>query len=512
MVRDDIRSGELSPGAHDVGDMLAGQPEAPLLIVDLAAAEGRKKRPDEGMYQAYSFMLGQTLEQLRLRSESGQGHATLALDQVRAAIARQTRAGKLLLTTAVALVAAFTCAGIEPGDEVRGALDDAMSRAEFDHPGPAMPDPSEMLRDLADACEGDPFMIQSEFAGMTAAMPVEPQLTLLGALVLSDVAALREAAVGWLLTEPTTAAALAELLEAAAKRGLVSATSITHLMLIRNWVPEEQRGGIDAIIKAARSIGGAVEKHPAIQVRELLISERDGAGAQSLFASIKEGRKHALVSILIKQGHGVRDAWVARSLSRGEVEDMLDQIATGMSVHETTAEDIALILNNALADGCATGSNAPFGLVQAVTLLGLSDVAPRSISLEDLVTSLLADVDAAAVDSKAVTKAVRGSGQWLATNPQLDSWFENGDDVILAIKGKRKIEQRIAAIIDVLEQKRRYWAMVIAWSAFAQRGDDDDMGWIEMALVAREMGSKRPLTELPIARYIAMQTAAAAAS
>jgi hypothetical protein len=35
MVREDIRSGELSPGAHSVGDMLAAQPEALLLIVGL---------------------------------------------------------------------------------------------------------------------------------------------------------------------------------------------------------------------------------------------------------------------------------------------------------------------------------------------------------------------------------------------------------------------------------------------------------------------------------------------
>ena len=59
MVRDDIRSGELSPGAHSVGDMLAAQPEALLLIVDLTGAEGRKKRPDAMMHHAYSFMLDQ---------------------------------------------------------------------------------------------------------------------------------------------------------------------------------------------------------------------------------------------------------------------------------------------------------------------------------------------------------------------------------------------------------------------------------------------------------------------
>ena len=510
MVRDDIRSGELSPGAHSVGDMLAAQPEALLLIVDLVGAEGRKKRPDAAMHHAYSYMLGQTLEQLRQRSEAGNGQATIAMENVRTAIAQQMRMGKLVPTAAMALVSAFSRAGIEVGDEIRGAMDHAVIQTGPGQQNLPAPDVGEMLNDLVKACDGDPFLIQSQFAELTAAMPTELQLSLLEGLVLADDPSLREAAIGWLLAEPTIAAPMASIVEEAARRGLVSATSVTNLMLIRNWVPEDRRRAIDAIIKAARAVGSAPEKRSAIQVRELLISERDGAGAQSIFASIKEGRKNALVSILIKQGHGVRDAWVARSLSRVEIEDMLDHIASEMSVHETTAEDAALILSSALADG-PTGSTAPFGLVQAVAVIGLSDVAPRFVSVDDLVASILADTDAAATDAKAVQKAVRGSGRWLATNPQLDSWFENGDDVAQAIKGKRKIEDRIAAITaKVLELKRAYWASVVAWSAFAQRGEGNDNDWIEMALVAREMASARPLAEIPLARFIAVQTAEAA--
>lgn len=92
MVRDDIRAGELSPGTHSVGDMLAAQPEALQLIVDLAGAEGRKKLPDAGMHHAYSSMLGQTLEQLRQRSEAGNGHATMAMENVGAV--RSTRSSE----------------------------------------------------------------------------------------------------------------------------------------------------------------------------------------------------------------------------------------------------------------------------------------------------------------------------------------------------------------------------------------------------------------------------------
>ncbi|WP_285022464.1 hypothetical protein [Novosphingobium sp. fls2-241-R2A-195] len=510
MVRDDIRSGALSPGAHSIADMLAEQPEALLLIVDLAGAEGRKKRPDAMMHHAYSFMLGNTLEQLRQRSEAGSGHATMAIENVRTAIAQQIRTGKLAATAALALVSAFSRAGVEVGDDIRSAMDHTMIQTGASQRNLPPPDVDEMLKDLVKACEGDAFLIHSQFAELTAAMPAGLQLSLLEGLVLADESSLREAAIGWLLAEPAVATPLASMIEETAGQGLVSAASVTNLMLIRNWVPEDRRRAIDAIIKAARVAGSVSEKRPAIQVRELLISERDGAGAQNIFASIKQGRKNALVSILIKQGHGVRDAWVAASLSRPEIEDMLGHIASEMSLHEATAEDTALLLSSAVADGSAS-SPPPFGLVQAITLIGLSDVAPRAISVHDLVASMLEGVDEAAGNSKAVERAVRASGRWLAINPQLESWFENGDDVTLAIKGKRKIEDRIAAIIDtVLEPKRAFWAGVVAWSAFAQRGEGDDPQWIEMALVAREMATQRPLTEIPLARFIAVQTVEAA--
>lgn len=189
---------------------------------------------------------------------------------------------------------------------------------------------------------------------------------------------------------------------------------------------------------------------------------------------------------------------------------MLDHISSEMSVHETTAEDISLLLSSALADG-TLGSVPPFGLVQAINLIGLSDVAPKPVSIDNLVASMLESVDTSAIDAKTVERAVRASSRWLATNPQLDSWFEAGDDVAAAIKGRRKIEDQIAAIIkNVLEPKRAFWANVVAWSAFAQRGDDHGSQWIEMALVAREMASTRSLTEIPLARFIAVQSVEAA--
>lgn len=512
MVRDDLRSGELSAGAHRVGDMLVEQPDAVLLIVNVTANEARKRRPDELLCQAYAFMLGQTLERLRQRAEAGQGFGAVVIDKVRTTIARQIAEGKLPTPAAMVLAAAFTRNGIDLGDAVRHALDAVMVQRGGGRAGEAPPDPTSMLTTLADACEHDPFMIHAELTAMIAATPAEVQLTLLGALVHADAPELREAAIGWLLAKPALALPLAQLIEASAKRGRVSASSVSNLMVMRHWVPDDRKSGIDAIIKAARAHAATPSRRSSIQIRELLISERDGAGAQSVFASVKERRDHAMVSILVKQGHGVRDAWVARSLGRAEVDEMLTHITIEMPHHEATVEDAALLISAALADGAVAGAMPPFGLVQAIRLLALPDVTPAAMAVTDLISALLADANPTSVSEHATSRALRTSGQWLAYDSNVQSWFENGDEVEAARKGKRKKADRIASIVqDVLEPRRAFWAEVVAWSAFAKRGGAD-ADWVDMALVAGELAGDRPLADLPLATFIAVQTDAAAAA
>ncbi|WP_459665226.1 hypothetical protein [Novosphingobium sp. 11B] len=152
----------------------------------------------------------------------------MAIENVRSAIAQQIRTGKLAATAALALVSAFSRAGVEVGDDIRSAMDHTMIQTGASQLNLPPPDVDEMLKDLVKACEGDPFLIHSQFAELTAAMPAGLQLSLLEGLVLADESSLREAAIGWLLAEPAIAAPLASMIEESAGRGRVSAASVRH--------------------------------------------------------------------------------------------------------------------------------------------------------------------------------------------------------------------------------------------------------------------------------------------
>jgi hypothetical protein len=73
------------------------------------------------------------------------------------------------------------------------------------------------------------------------------------------------------------------------------------------------------------------------------------AGAQSLFALTKQGRRFALASLLVKTEVGVADAWVREGMTKAEADALIAQIVAAAEAVEVS---IAL-LERRLADALA---------------------------------------------------------------------------------------------------------------------------------------------------------------
>lgn len=511
-VRTDLGNGRMPPEAYEIGEGFAGDPDALLLVVDLMVAEAGKKKPE--LIEAYAFILTYALEILRQRVEAGQGAAGQSIGKVIDAIVASIDAGSINAQAITSLAAAFARAGLDPGDSLRGAYTTLMVTQ--GEPDPALhdtgSDPAVMLAGLVKASKGDPFEIHTECAEMSAAMLPAHQLVLLESLARSAEPALREAALGWLLAAPAVRRPLAEIIAATAGEGLVSQASLGRLMIMRNWMPDEDRRLIDTIIKAARSRSTSSPPRKNIQVQSLLMSERDGAGAQSVYAVIKEGRKYGFMAILVKQGHGVRDTMVRRDMAKSDVDLTTLQVSSEMTVIEATIEDVGLLINHALSEN-QEASPIPFGLVQAIELLGLPDIAPRPITISELVEKVLANTGSAHLsDERSIERILQASRRWQEDDPNIDSWFEASDAVTRALEGVQgKVKRTNVILNEVLPKRRAFWAEVIGWSALASSGDEDyeDQAF-EMAVVAHEIAGDRPLKDFGIAKVIASQTVAAA--
>jgi hypothetical protein len=507
--------GAVLPELQDIGAELADQPQAMHMLIELVTVEARKKRPNEDIQEGCIFLFAEGLARLRQRAESGQGFADGIIESLQINMSARLKNGKLSSGTASALAAAFARAQVEIGEDIRGLLNTQTLERLDTAPQTDMPRPdvSKMFADLAASCDHDPFVIHSSIDEMTSVMPAEQKMMLAAALVICDEPSLREATLGWLLCgDASTRAQLASVFAETGAKGLISLASQARLRILRNLLPEQERGPVDAIIRAGRGKAGAPPAATAaVQIKYLLMSARDGAGAQSVYAVIKQGRQQSLVAVMVKQGFGVRDAFCTPPAGSADIEDMLDRISIEVHNYETSAEAVTTLISHALAENWATQASPPFALVQVIEKLSLPNIAPNAQPVEDFVAAQLADLDPALTDAAATKRALNRSKQWIEDHDGFDSWFENDDeamDIMDKVRGKAK---RVEALLTLLLPKRRaYWGASLAWTALALRDDSDADDWRDMMLVARDMLGDRPLAEIPLARLIAEQSVAAA--
>lgn len=512
MVARDLTEGQMSGGLQTIGEALASVPHSIVEILDLMAAEARKKKPNHALIEAYGFMTGQALEILRYGVEQNASEAVQAVSAARTKLATLAQRGEITPDTLLLALRQFVSAKLELGDELRAATP-GLFEHEQAAAAPAKLDIDRMLADMAKDSGGDVFGLQSELAERTSIFPEDRRVGIVAALLSATDPFPREAAIGWLLDQgAATRRDTASLLQQAAAVERVSPTMLRRLITIRNWVPHDDIAGVDAVIRACREKGiDCAQSAPAV-VLDVLATAVDGSGAQSLFATVKDGRKSAVAMLLLKHGVGVRDAWVNAGLAKREAEGFKRQVESQIECFKTDLAQVRLALGHALAVSRETGVLPPFGLVDVAERIGMPAVNPEIIPTESLIAKLLAEMPLGQKMVQSVTSAVEASAHWEDRFPFMESWFEGDGAIDDLLGGKRLSAKRRTALIltEYLPSRRAHWAELLAWTALFLRREAND-GWTELVLVAREIIDGRSLSEIPMMTWVAKNTALAAA-
>ncbi|MCJ2059736.1 hypothetical protein MKL09_24795 [Methylobacterium sp. J-048] len=510
----DLRRGQITADVQAVGLALSERPDAVVVVLDLLIAEVGKKRPDEALCEVLLFMVGQALEEARMALEGGGGdHAAGLVTEIRQTLTRAAEAGRLPPEVMLLLAQQFAAAKLDLGDELRALTVDLSEQAAAQAPMSGPEDVAAQFASLAEALDHDPFLIHRQLSEQIAAFLDEQRLVIVGSLATSDVASMREAALGWLLDpSPAVARQVAQGLSAAAKRAALSAESVERLVLMRPWLDEGLQAILDAAIRTCRQHGLQPAKKPAVQITSVLASGCDGSGAQSVFVALKRGRKHALASLLVKHGFGVRDAWIHEDLSRREIEQLLVQIESEIDVFDASPEIAQAIIAHRLADNLDRQEPPPFGLVQFLEAVSPSQIRPDRVDAGTLIAALLADVPAERLSAQAVAAALAASKLWPKEYAFVQSWFEPSDAAPrTAAKAGTKKQREEAVLRDIIAPRRGHWAELLAWTAKAAEDDGEGEECVDFALVARELLGDRPLTDIPLAGWIARNTVAVSA-
>jgi hypothetical protein len=499
-----------SEGALAAGLILA-EAGATTELIGRLFAEARRKRPNNRMIDAYAFMLEAALGTLRVQANGGDVGADHAIAEVRRrldyALAKDGIAPEVLILVA----RAFARAELDPGRALQEAMMSAMEAQSASMPAAPRPrDIADHFAELAAALDNNPFAIYAELATTAAAFPAEHHAAMAGALAISDAEAVREAALGFAFSpDPAVSSAALEAVSQQGRRGLVSSKGVDRLVRMRPWFSETHRANIDTAIRLLRPKASPPLPTERWEIRSVLASLCDGAGAQSLFALAKRGRRLALASLLVKSEVGVADAWVSDGMTKAEADAMITQIVAGAEAVEVSIGLLEQRLADALAINVARDVPPPFGLLQVAETLGLGPLRPASISPEAMVEALIADLPPERTNKAAALAAHRASAKWEQEFETLASWFEAGEVVERLLHPLRTRKRRIEAVaVQLLPTRRTFWAERCLWMAATLRegADEGDHTWSDFALVARDLLGERPLEGIPLATRIAAAT------
>lgn len=512
LVAKDIARGKLSQGSRDVGDALASYPDAMMEVLDLLITEFRKKRPSSSIISAFMFMLKNALESARWRIENQSGCTTDVIDKVRATILDSAERKRLSAENLMMIAHCFAAAKLDIGDDLRQIAQTlAYQTPKSTKSEAVIVDFEKVVAKLAAELDHDPFLIHAQLAELFAGMSVDQRMEMISTLCFTDLPSVREAAPGWLLdADVSLANAIAGFLAQAAAKGLVSGATVSRLINMRNWVSDNLRPAIDTIIRAARQNGGGVALSSPIEIKEVMASSCDGAGAQSYFVATRQKRKSSVAGLLFKHGFGIRDAWVLHGMTGGEAEAFLDKIDFEMGCFQSSLDAVQTVLAHGLAVNAEANEPIPFGLLQFMEATGLPAVAPQYLKPEELLARLFDEMPKDKQSQASLSRALSRSKRWMGKFSWLNSWFEGSEAALQAMRSGKTIKARTEAVLHgVIEEHRKRWAELLAWTALAARDEVDNDDWIDFTLVARELLGERPISDIPLASIIALTTIAA---
>ena len=511
LVAKDIKAGKATANSDRARDFMGENPDAVLSVIDLIHRAANRKRPNQALVQAYGYMFASGLEAVRYQTERGQAWAEDLLDAVRELLKLLADGGVIDPSLLMLLLNGFVEAKLEPGDDLTRLLGNiALDSAEGELAADPPPDIGALFDDLVREAGGNEFEVYAGLAEVSQALPPEFRQVMLPQIATAENPVLRDTATLYLL-DPSSEVrrSFCQVMTENASPDVISPAALRRMIALRNWLPENERHLLDAAIKKARQKQVECASWPTRQVLDILASNIDGAGAQSVFAIIKDGRKHIIASLLVKQGVGIADAWCVRDQSKADVTGFLTQIYAQTESIPVDLDFLRFLITHHLAVGLAASKVPSPGLLDFVEAIGIETCHPSALTAGDLITMMGKEIDPAQLDSEAVDEVVQSSADWLDQFDFMASWFEDDALVeeVLAKNPRSRTPTKIKAIINsVLEPRRMKWAERFLWTALWLKQQQENSPWPAFFVVGRELHRDRPLAQIPAMQSVAEAT------
>jgi hypothetical protein len=484
------------PFSHD--------PETVLQFVDTLPEAGTERSND------CLVLMSRILDEARMNNENEEPGASHFFQALTAGLAERAEAGELDAETCFGLCQAYLRASLTPPDQLRKAPDIFEALAEDE--GLALPD----VADLAEGLVPDgstPFETYTELREIVGAMPAQVTTAFLTQMIAQ--ADPRMIAVGrYFLLDPVT-----EMRDAAiagfgllAESANVDAALLSDLILIRNWVPNGK--ALDTLIKNAlrREPSGGTVPQPW-QLHRVMTSLPDGTGSQSILGVCSRGSTRAVAAAMIKEGHGIKDAYVIPCSSRGDQKTIVEQIEQVMTLHDVSPSYVAPAIGFALGDGLARGAVTTPGFLDVAPMLGIGDVTPQTGGHAALLAAVDPEGELEALSDNRRSRLSGKSRDWFSEHDISSSWFVSDASLMAALEEASTASSAKKIVLRHIDEKRDHWTNLFARSALILRHDrrPPPDAWMSFAVVAQALEAGREIKKIPVFEDILGQTLEVAA-
>lgn len=477
----------------------------PSAIADVAAAA--IKPTDDVATQAAAALLSSTLDEARMATENGAPEGAALTEALAAALTAWDSAHPFEPELRLRLAQIYARAGIAPPPFAKLSAD-VMAKGNVAYED--MPDLDALLNPIFRELGDEPIQVHAALVELLAGLPPEMTAILVSMTIARQGALEARLGLYWLLDpKPALRLAAATALLSLADAGTLAPELGALLPALRKLLPDDPaRAAVDGAIRRHMRSGHAGTTSSVPTIHRAAASLPDGAGAQSLIAAVQTGRHRVVAMAMLKQGHGVKDAFLIPCGSATEQKHMLTRILDEIETFDIPPQTLAKALARGLGEGLALGLMPAPGLVDLAEILGPDALVPVSGEARAILVSIGAAETLANLPATDHTMLLNASADWINRFDQAGSWFEDTTALRAALARARTGSGREAAVWKHIEMRRDWWARHFAVSAATLQSATglDSTLWLSFAAVAQALMDGHSLKRIPIMADIVAMT------
>jgi hypothetical protein len=298
--------------------------------------------------------------------------------------------------------------------------------------------------------------------------------------------------------------------------GHIGPLGLRRLIGLRNWLPEKERPGVDALIKDLRVSGVQSAPLTPAQPGTVYASAFDGSGAQGTWVVTKSKRHHRIDAVLVKQGLGIREVWGEGGFTKREIDDKVRGMTARAGALPVQRDYLPRLVAHFIAVGLDKGIAPPPQLATLNELMGGEYWKPEVLALGATIAELRAG-DPDAFTPARIQGVLDDARHWPDYFPFAVSWFEDDARVEAVLRESvgpvrdwsLRLPVSIRAIVDdVLEPRRGVWAERLLWMALWARAAEKraPQPWQDFVIIAEALEQNTPLGHIPLMHAIALRT------